>query len=74
MLHMSLPAFHRLFEWKELRFLEWREFRVKCYVRKELRLFERMELRLFEWRQFRLVEWGEFRIKCFVQSEGANGF
>jgi hypothetical protein len=31
---------------------ELREFRVKCFVRKELRLFEWKELRLLEWREF----------------------
>ena len=33
-----------MLEWKELRFLEWREFRVKCFVGKELRLLEWKEL------------------------------
>ena len=37
-----------MLEWKELRLLEWREFRVKCSVRKELTLFEWKELRLRE--------------------------
>jgi hypothetical protein len=40
---------------------EWREFRVKCFVGKERRLFEWMELRLFEWR--------EFRVQCCVRKE-----
>ena len=44
-----------------LRLLDWREFRVKCFVRKELRLFE--------WKELRLLEWREFRVKCFVWKE-----
>jgi hypothetical protein len=42
------------FRVKELRLLEWREFKVKCFVRKELRLLEWKELRLHEWREFRV--------------------
>ena len=36
-------------------------FRVKCFVRKELRLLE--------WKELRLLEWREFRVKCFVRKE-----
>ena len=43
-----------MLEWKELRLLEWRGFRVKLLVRKELRLLEWKEVRLLEWREFRV--------------------
>ena len=56
--------------------LQWREFRVQCFVRMELRLLEWKEHRLFERRELRvkcfvrmelgLLEWREFSVKCFV--------